>query len=119
MEILEGYSGFSDSIKRLTATLSVLSEAIPRHYSHFKTLFHHNNGARSDDASNPNYGIASMASPYWRPLDTIDLSTQLGDLLNSTNTESVGGIPNDFHFDFFTDFDPNDTSWLMTFPQSG
>jgi hypothetical protein len=115
MEVLEGYSAFGASIKRLTTTLTLLFEAVPRQYSRFKE---NSRQVQADTSSvSQNQGQGSVPLPYWRSLDPVDfVSTPVDSLPREQSKDDSNGFSNDTLLDFDAVFDPNDHSWLMTIP---
>lgn len=116
VEALEGYNSFGVSMQRLTTTLRLLSETVPQQYSRLRGFARQEQEVASVGPPNPSQGTMSMAMPYWHPLGTIELSAPAEELTSYANLDDSNGLSNDFSFDFGTGFDPNDLSWLMTFP---
>ncbi|KIX07448.1 uncharacterized protein Z518_02101 [Rhinocladiella mackenziei CBS 650.93] len=118
MDVLKRYSLFSASIKRLTTTLTLLFEAVPRQYSRFKE---NSRQVQTDTSPLPqNQGQGSVPLPYWRLLDSVDLvSTPVDNLPREQSQDDNNALPDDSLLDFDRVFDPNDLSWLMTIPLDG
>lgn len=116
IQVLEEYSRFGPSIRRLSTTLRLLSEAVPQQYSRFKE-----NSRQSHLRSLPvSQAQAQAPAPSVVPLPYWDLtnfvSTPVDDptrenLLDNNMTDLTDPI-----FDLDRVFDPNDLSWLMTIP---
>lgn len=115
MEVLKAYSPFSPSIRRLTTTLCLLFEAVPKQYSRFRENSKQGEGSVSMIPEYTNLGTVPLR--YWRPRDSADFaSTPLDDMLNPHVQDDSSELPRDSFLDFNTPFDPNDLSWLMTLP---
>ena len=118
MELLRRYSSFSASIKRLTTTLALLFEAVPRQFSRFRE---NSRQVQVDTSPTPqNQSQVSVPLPYWRPLDSTDFaSTPMDNLPREQSQDDNNVPPDDSLLDFDGVFDPNDLSWLMTIPLDG
>jgi hypothetical protein len=113
VHILEQYSAIGASIKRLTTTLRLLSEAVPQQYSRIKSSEQH---VRSQTP-------AVAQSHVQTAMQAAGMAT--GNTLDATSfpLDGADGTPSgqdffsaDFALDFDTVFDPSDLSWLMTIP---
>jgi hypothetical protein len=109
LEVLDEYSHFGASIRQLPATLRLLFEAVPQHYSRLKGNARSGQG---DTITMPGTRDQSMAT---LPYSTESASDFAGDPLGG-NLQDDNTFPNDAFADFDIIFDPNDISWLMTVP---
>ncbi|OQV05675.1 Fungal specific transcription factor domain-containing protein [Cladophialophora immunda] len=115
MEILDWYSPFGTSIKRLTTTLRLLSDAVPQQYSRFKGNSQQSQPNTSSAAQNLGQRSPSMSS--WRPPEPVDnIEVPVADTAGAAPQDDLYLFSNEPFLDFDSVFDPNDLSWLMTIP---
>jgi hypothetical protein len=115
VEILDRYKLFSASIPRLTATLRLLVEVVPRQYPRVYPQ------SRQDDAGttagNQTPSISGATFSFWCPL-----KPKVYSFHPSHQTSSNSNFGNDqpalteVRPDFDAVFDPEDFTWLMTIP---
>lgn len=116
MQVLQGYSSFSDSIPRLIATLLVLSNQIPSRYSQHRQdidFASHQNGMDGFKDQQAESGSSRKQYPsssdHTHHVHSMDNAEQENLDLGLFNEEVLVG------FDDLL-FDPNDLSWLNAVP---
>jgi hypothetical protein len=115
VEILDRYKLFRASIPRLTATLRLLVEVVPRQYSRVYPQL------RQDDAGitagNQTPSISGATFSFWCPLKPKGSSShpshQTSRHPNSGNDQPA---LTEVRPEFDAVFDPEDFTWLMTIP---
>lgn len=110
LQVLEDYSHFGASIKRLTTTLRLLYEAVPQQYSHFQE---NSRQCQTDSTSTfRNPAESTTAVPYPLDFSAANAKEASGSHVQDENNSSL----DDAFLDLDTIFVPNDLSWLMTIP---
>jgi hypothetical protein len=114
MEVLEGYGAFGISIQRLTATLGLLLDAIPRQYSRLRQPQLFPNALMPPPVTQAQGTGLHTSGNFTTSLDYNTLPPYTStDILNyeTSHLLRVDPLP-----DLDMSFDPTDVSWLMTVP---
>jgi len=115
VEILDRYKLFSASIPRLTYTLRLLVDVVPRQYSRVYPQLQQDNA--STTAGNQAPSISGATFSFWCPLKPKGPSSHPSHR-TSSHSDSGNDQPalNEVRPEFDAVFDPEDFTWLMTIP---
>jgi hypothetical protein len=114
-EVLDRYAAFSTSIHRLITTLQILSDTLPWQYSRLRQHLRQIDANKSSPTD-----IRSDGNPilqYWCPVKPTNiLSSRSRGLSRHDTSESNNPASTEPLRGFDNIFDPDDFSWLTTFP---
>jgi hypothetical protein len=115
VQILDRYKLFSASIPRLTATLRLLVEVVPRQYSRVYPQSRQDDAGTTAGKQTPSISGATFS--FWCPLKPKVYSSHPSHQ-TSSNSNSGDDQPalTEVRSKFDAVFDPEDFTWLMTIP---
>jgi hypothetical protein len=115
VEILDRYKLFRASIPRLTATLRLLVEVVPRQYSRLYPQLRQDNAGTT--AGNQTPSISGATFSFWCPLKPKASSSHPShQALKHSNFGNDQPALTEVRPEFDAVFDPEDFTWLMTIP---